>query len=288
MAGIKSPASGQVPPGRNDPFKPLSSQLDQFNLFLQVIFDDPEETIENVCKDILELPPEERFGDSISLIEDRIEQEVGSADVVESLAPDVDRLKALKNLSSLLDTLIDQTLDGVWYYRDAESYIVLSAGYSVIQYGIDRRIEEAKEGAASVDVEQMFSATMAYFCRLWVLAQEYTETDQEVAEADDRSGRRELIIRDVYRTMYYVWNAVESEEADREEGFEHPSDLDFESMHKEVRALGAAVAYARLNISIGRGAELAGVSRFEFEDILDRFSVEPRYGPQSVEELYEE
>lgn len=42
--------------------------------------------------------------------------------------------------------------------------------------------------------------------------------------------------------------------------------------------------YVLDDISLGRAAELAGVSRWKMIDVLREHGIEPRIGPQSVEE----
>jgi predicted HTH domain antitoxin len=45
------------------------------------------------------------------------------------------------------------------------------------------------------------------------------------------------------------------------------------------------MAYRRLDISVGRGAELPDFSRFGFEKLLEEYGIDPRYGPDSADGL---
>jgi len=75
---------------------------------------------------------------------------------------------------------------------------------------------------------------------------------------------------------------------DSEPDFPNPEGLSSDEVKEHIIEFGAVIAYARLNISISRGAELAGVSPEEFRAELDRYDVDLRFGPNSVEELYED
>jgi predicted HTH domain antitoxin len=48
----------------------------------------------------------------------------------------------------------------------------------------------------------------------------------------------------------------------------------------------ALKAYAESDMTIGRGAELAGMSQEQFVDLLEQNDIRPDYGPVSVDELY--
>jgi predicted HTH domain antitoxin len=48
----------------------------------------------------------------------------------------------------------------------------------------------------------------------------------------------------------------------------------------------ALKAYAESDMTIGRGAELAGMSQEQFVDLLEQNNMRPDYGPVSVDELY--
>lgn len=55
-----------------------------------------------------------------------------------------------------------------------------------------------------------------------------------------------------------------------------------------TRGMDAAVrAYKSRNITVARGAEIAGVPTDRFKEELEKRGVEVRYGPDSVEELYQ-
>lgn len=61
----------------------------------------------------------------------------------------------------------------------------------------------------------------------------------------------------------------------------NPEGMSFDEAKEQIIRFGAVIAYSRLNISLSRGAELAGVAPEGFRAELDRYDIEPRYGPNS-------
>ncbi|MDY6765393.1 MAG: UPF0175 family protein [Halobacteria archaeon] len=67
-------------------------------------------------------------------------------------------------------------------------------------------------------------------------------------------------------------------------------DIGFRALSKDIGVIesGAVLAFELLDISVSRGAELAGLSEDEFTDLLEQYGISSIYGPDSVEELYED
>jgi len=63
-------------------------------------------------------------------------------------------------------------------------------------------------------------------------------------------------------------------------------DRPFEQVERSVLVAAAVKLYQDEPISVARGAELAGVSRDDFERALTERGMQPRYGPDSVDELH--
>jgi predicted HTH domain antitoxin len=83
--------------------------------------------------------------------------------------------------------------------------------------------------------------------------------------------------------FYHIEDVPDDEESERE--FSNPDTVDSEVARQKLREYGAVMAYRRLDISVGRGAELPDFSRFEFEKLLGEYGIEPRYGPDSADGL---
>ena len=76
--------------------------------------------------------------------------------------------------------------------------------------------------------------------------------------------------------------------------FENKSDAirhalrDFFDEHEDARLAAAIHLYANDEISLGKAARLAGVSRFEMPDILREHDVEVKLGPEDVDDAQQE
>jgi hypothetical protein len=232
---------------------------------LGFLFDNPEEVISDVFEEILAIPPEERFQNAHRVFEQRMTEKVGDKETIRALLPRITSEQMREFLNQALDRLIRETLEPLLTVRDGEAFVVLSAGYSAVRNGLSAQEDE------QVDEGRIVSAMLAFLARLYDVG-----TREDSGSVDDS-----VVIADTGRLIYNIDAAM------GEPSMPDPDMTDFDTVRREVVEFGAAVAYAHLDISIGRGAELAGVSRPEFEEILDRYGVKPRYGPSSVEELYE-
>lgn len=67
-----------------------------------------------------------------------------------------------------------------------------------------------------------------------------------------------------------------------------PPERSIDAIREEVVREGAVLAYEELDITVSRGAELAGVRVQEFEELLADHGVRPRYGPDDPSELFED
>ena len=59
-------------------------------------------------------------------------------------------------------------------------------------------------------------------------------------------------------------------------------------VHPEYRIRLAIYQYQNKNISVGKAAELAGVSFEQMKEILIQHGIQPRLGPESLEDAKEE
>lgn len=254
-------------PLRENPVSSFSSQLEQFSKQLQLIFEDPENFFEEVLDDIRTHEPEERFTESIEIFLVRINEEFGSVEAFQSQFPAANRKRYLDFAEQLFQNVIGETVQGVLYQRDAEAYVLMAAAYQVVLSDV----QLLQESDSDYNEEQLASSMLA------VLARIYGLKDQEEFE-----GFSEEFVRDIVRGLYYT------SKASNQPAPSHPDDLDYKAVKQEALNLGAAVAYAWLDISVNRGAELADLSLREFERVLGRFDVPIRYGPSSIDELRED
>jgi predicted HTH domain antitoxin len=273
MSGLDSSAGPPASPGDSigDPFSPLTDQFDDLGAVLGLVYDDPQQWLARLVDELLALPPEERFTDAVAVLEEEVTEEFGSMDAFQARLPGISPDRARQFMLRLLDRLITETLRGVWFGRDPEPHLVVVAGYAGALHGIDQFDETDDE-----QVRAVFSALFAYFARLYALG-----IDGESSDPTDED--RAELVRDVARTIWHVERAVDGEAS----FVDDPEAATDKQLRERVRGFGAVLAYSRLDISVGRGAELAGLSRPAFEARLEEYDVEPRFGPDSVAELYD-
>lgn len=263
--GPRSPQS----PGRG-PFEPLQNEVRSIRTTLGLFFDNPEEVFKSIYQDVLALPPEERFTNSVKVFGEAIREEVGSLEAAEALSDldESDSHRMNRRLISLSEELIEALLQEVWTTRDARPAVATAAGLTAIRVGL-QYLEEHPD-VPDEDRKQIISTLLALMARIFNLA----DLEPDEVEVDE-------ILQDFGYAVYYIEDATE-------EGpdFPNPDEAAPDEVRDELYKLGAIIAYHNLNISVGRGAELAGMSRFEFEELLEESDIEPRYGPESTEELY--
>lgn len=263
---------GSRAPGEpfGDPFGPSTSWRRHLEVSLEFAFDDPDAFLEGIVDDVLALPAERRFSDSHEVLRDRVVEEFGSVAAFESrLGRDRSELLGRYFLKTVT-AVLDETLQGVFFRRDASGHLVVAATLESIRWALQRTLDaESGDSDSGPERDRAAPAAVATFCRFWA------------ATREDGGGVPRALLRDVVRTVNVLAGPGET-----------AFDVDGEASHEELRemveAFGAVVAYRDLDISVGRGAELLGCSRAEFEALLDRFGVEPRYGPDSVDELRED
>ncbi len=271
MSGLDASAGAPTSPADSvgDPFTPLADQIDELGAFIELVYDDPQEWMARFVDELLTLPPEERFTDATTVITEQITEEFGSAETLQAQLSGVSPDRLRRFVIRLLNQLVDETIQGIWFVRDAEPYLIVAAGYAGLLWA-----SNGLDETDNAEAEALFSATLAYFARLYALSNDDTISDDDRAE----------LVRDVARTLWHVERAIGGEAS----FVDDPETATDEQLRERVREFGAAVAYNRLDISVGRGAELAGLSRPAFEALLEEYDVAPRFGPDSVADLYGE
>lgn len=246
-----------------DPLAPLSSQLRQLESMMGLIFDDYDEFLRDLTQEILSLAPEERFTQSHEVLRDHMEAQFGSTDAFAAVLPESDPEKLPAVLEQLFGKSSSDVLEGVYLQRRPDDHLVLAALLQTLNYGI-QRLEEADQQELK---NRLGSTILALLCRLHRIS----------AESPDSLG--DDAIWDTAYGLHYV--SVDDEGQD----VPNPDQLSFDDAEQHVLEFGAVIAYSQLDISVSRGAELARTSTKEFRDLLDRYEIDPRFGPSTVEEL---
>lgn len=249
-----------------DPLAPLASQFQQVKSMMELVFDDYEEFLMNLNEAILALPPEERFTHSHEVLREHVEDRFGSTDAFAAVLPESDPEKLPAFLKQVFDKILTDVLEGVFFHRNPEDHLVLAALFQTLDYGVQRLSEtddqETKDRVASI--------MLAMLSRL-----------QQILNDSPESLPDEAIWDTAYGLHYLTTEDSGPESPD-------PEDLAFDEAKQHVIEFGAVIAYARLHISLSRGAELAGIPLEAFRAKLGRYDIEPRTGPNSVEELDED
>jgi hypothetical protein len=249
-----------------DPLAPLSSQFQQLESLLELVFDDYEAFVQGLIEDVLSLPPEERFTRSHEVLREHIEDRFGSTDAFAALLPQSDPEKLPAVLRQLFERVLADVLEGVFFQREPEDNLVLVAIFQTLSDSV-HRLETTDEQEIR---DRVASTMLALLSRL-----------QNVLDDAPKSLPDEAVW-DTARGLHYA--TAEDSGPDVPD----PEELSFDEAKHQVIKFGAVIAYARLNISLSRAAELADVPSGEFRSTLDRYDIEPRFGPNAVEELYDD
>lgn len=249
-----------------DPLAPLASQFQQLKSVLELVFDDYESFQQKLNNEILSLPPAERFTQSHEVFRRHVQEQFGSTDAFAALIPESDPEKVAAVLNNLFDKLLNDALEGVLFQREPDDHLLLAALFQTLNYSVSR----LRNASDQESKNRIVSSMLALLSRL-----QHTLNESPESLPDE-------VIRDTAYALHYL--TADDDGPD----FSNPQEMSFPDVRAEVIAFGAVMSYARLNISISRGAELAGLSDQEFRDKLNRYDVEPRFGPNSLAELNED
>lgn len=263
MSAISGPnGSG----GAAEQFKQFSDQL---TAFLEQIPGVNPDYLKEMSHEVLEMPPEERFTQSMDVLTERMVSEVEESefdvntDMLEQFFPVL-----MKQLTDDLDRVGHRSLEFIVESREGAR---LSMVISLYFEAISELLQLLYEQSLSDDLDEPLpSVALALNSRLMDFQEENFETLYED------------LIEDVVYANYYLADATDRPTPT------HPSELSDRRMQKHILAMGATKAYRNLDISLSRGAELAGMSLDEFEAALSQQGIQPTQGPDADEELYDE
>lgn len=263
MSAISGPNG---PSGAAEQFKQFSDQL---TTILKKIPGVTPEEVKEISHETLEMPPEERFTQSLGVLEERMVSELEGSD----LDIDTDFLEQslpilLNKLTDDLDSKEDQSLAFAVENREGAR---LSLVISLYFEALSELLQLLYEQSLSDDLDEPLpSVALALNSRLM----DFQEENFEILAKD--------LIEDVVYANYYLAQATDRPTPT------HPSELSDRRMQKQVLTIGATKAYRELDISLSRGAELAGMSLDEFEAALSQQGIQPRQGPDADDELYDD
>lgn len=219
--------------------------------------------------DIQAMDPDERFTESAdrlhaAFVQDergdvhRVVDEYDSSPISREMYEAFDEVWALlqrailQQLQRTRENEIANLLLAIYLHKAREAFVE-----------IDRRIEEEE------NIKQPVSTFIALSGRLLQIV-----FFEEEGDAID-------LYHDVLRADFYLSSSDSVL-------IQHPDELSDEEVREKVLLEGALLAYEELDISVDRGAELAGVQLHEFEEELERRDIRPDYGPENLDDLVDE
>jgi predicted HTH domain antitoxin len=220
--------------------------------------------------DIQQMSPEERFTESANrfhavFVDEGVEEDVNAVvSGVESSPISKEMFEAFDEVWTLLQKAMLKQLE---QSREDEIPRLLFALYLEKAQNAFVATDNAIEDSEQID--RPVSTLIALSSLLLEVIFEGEEVD------------REEMFRDVLRADYYM-------DQSGSPLLQSPGELSEEDVREKVLVEAAVLAYERLNISVGRGAELAGISVPEFEEELDRHGIRPNYGPEHLDDLVSE
>ncbi|WP_440988706.1 hypothetical protein [Haloarchaeobius baliensis] len=267
MSGV--PLGGENPAGPDDspeaPLRQFHTQFGAIEATLKLVVEDPPSFASGLADEVLELPAETRFTESAESVRSYIVDELGPVD---ALGPQFDELGAeqlAEILAEPVDSLLQDTIERVFFSRTPTTVLVVSSAYETVRLALDVLGQSPDKDSARTAV----STVLALFARIHQGAYDDVEHEEWV----------KALAVDIVRGRYSLRNIIDGPpEAQK-------MDIDTEDALTAAVRLGAVVAYARLDISVSRGAELAGQSVDAFESELGKHGVDPRYGPTNAEDL---
>lgn len=246
---------------------------------LEAIFETVgESNLVEISEEILELPREERFNQSIDRFktlygvpEDKDLAEIGSDDLPPLIAYFLEHVPttlAIDFLKSQLENSIENLYEELVNTRGGETDVLISSVFLEKLYRSVEAMEEVRYGDLDSEQSRQVISTFITIYSHFVLV-----------SLGEREEFTEQLLRDVLWVDYYLARP-EGEHVDI-----NPAELELEEVESRILLEGAISAYDRLAISVGRGAELAGRPVPEFEECLLERGIQPDYGPKKGEQL---
>ena len=152
--------------------------------------------------------------------------------------------------------------------QGGEDYVVLSVLLSdyedLLRLMIERQSEEVENSEALLS---LYSLLVSHLILI---------------DSGERKNVYPELIEDLSRTPTY-FNRVHNGDSELDS-----TDLTHEEMKMGILIEGIAELYQEEDITVAKGAELAGIPRDTFEEQLMQRGIRPDYGPETVDELYDD
>jgi len=237
----------------------------------------------DVSKDILKMPPEERFTRSFSkfatiygIDEDKELEEVDDGDFEEKFLSVLDNVpenffgRFIRFTKGLVEDSIDTLANRLVSERGNERHtlilaVFLEKYYSVLKIFEEMHYQDRYEDSLA-ELNSIFATLNSHLVLIVIGKKEQIDED---------------LLRDILRADYYM------SKLDHEELSYNPNKISLEEVERRVVKQGSLSAYDRLDITVSRGAELAGLPTSEFEQLLIDNGICVNYGPSDREELIE-
>lgn len=248
----------------------LSSELETQWALLDFVFENPHACMEELFADVLAKPPEERFTRCTGVLEDHVQMEFGSFDAFVDQTASANETERFTLLTRIFEKIRDALLHEIFHTRNPVDVLILVAAVEEILFAI----ENATDAAPNGQKERWLSTVLALVARLFTVMQSVSEEDTN-ENGKETDVHLQAIAKDVKWAMFIR----------EEDAMNDPQKQTDSSILAEVRAYGAIIAYARLTISVSRGAQLADCQQSEFTEMLDDADIRPRYGPTAVDDM---
>lgn len=258
--------SGIVPPQQRQALELIDAMAESFG----------EAPLTEVTQNILDLPPEKRFSESAAEFGAIFGVENPESASKEDLPEEIQELagnnQAARQLmilfESFAESLQDELISKITEERAPhDPYLYLVVFLDVFVESVTEveryRLQEIEDESKDIVVSRTITL-LSYFVQ--ILSGNLDEFD-------------EGFLRDIIRARYYGRRIADNvPEMDIEE-------IGDEEVEKRVRLYGGVMAYQKQNISLSRGAELAGLSEEGFKSALEHHDISIRYDANSVEEF---
>lgn len=264
---IIEPNGPNSPGDSYNPFQSFSTLSEGFEAAVSVTFDDPDAFIEEIIQGVLEMPPEERFKKSADLLEEKLIEKFGSTEAFGALLP-LDQEWIDQFLNQMFSRAMNDISQTAFYNRDGADWVILLAALNTCKHGFSR-LDEVDLGEE--ERREVASSLLSLYFRL------YREIKRE-KEAGE--GDFQIVAKDVLRAQDVILPKIGIEN-----GLPSANEVSDSEAYRFVRQEGAVLCYKRVEISLGRGGELAGLSESHFKQVLESYGEKPFYGPDSSEEL---
>ena len=258
--------SGIVPPHQRQAIEMVDSVMEAV----------AQVSLTEISQDVLDLPPEKRFTESVEEfakiygIEDADSPD--KENVPEEIRNISDGNQAIRQMANLFgdiaNALQDRTLSIIAEKRGSPNpylyaLVLLDQLEDAMSELERRRLQEIDDGRGKMATSRLVTL-QSYLVKIF---------EGGINKFDESH------IRDILRARYYG-EKLRGRQPDWD-----PEELNEDQVRSIVRAQGAMMVYQEREISLSRGAELAGISVSGFRSYLEDRDVDIRYDVNSVEEF---